>query len=645
MRKVLFFLFLNIALIFQGNAQDVQIYSLPSQIPDEWKDFGDRTYLFIEKQAHYLLGTVHTWDKDANLKLLTESKTGEHWIRPNAGAVAGFSFLYRFGNYNQDVTGVSREQLLHVYIIPMMRYLVRTHLTGDLNTGEGIKWGNAWQSAHWTYMLSTGAWWIWSDLPTDVQEGVRKMVKFEAARFYDIEPPNNLKLDTKSEENAWNSQIFQAAMLVLPNDKDYLLWERLQKKWVISAYIRPADLKSNIKVDGIALSSFKGPNIYDDFTLENHGIVHPDYMNALTLSSQFALYFAMQNKQIPQSIFFNKKGIYEDLKWFSLPDGGYDYPTGQDWPIFRNPDWFLTHVMMAAYSKDQDAPVLARRVLDCIEKMQKRNNAGNVYQNTENFFPSGQTDLLFSGSLSWLSLYYMTKVPDDLTENTGVKFLESGKIILNRTPKAIQSLSWGSTIMFQSVANDLDRVFDSNTRNGIGYIILKGQTKTLPVTLGKDLQLKNKKNQFTAVFSVNHGDKITAYYTINSLKSRMVISEKLIADTDITTQTIATSFYGVLNNKNWVFEKGQRNILTDAGKSYTFLSGQGNRELLNSKSINIDGVVLFHSLKKMNASYTSETKISTSRITDRLILNDIVGDKSWSRGQVISETVYEIIME
>ncbi|HEX7411128.1 MAG TPA: hypothetical protein VF298_03215 [Bacteroidales bacterium] len=108
------------------------------------------------------------------------------------------------------------------------------------------KWiGAPWQSANWSYMLATGAWWIWNDLPADVQEGVLKVVKFEAARFYNIEPPNNLKLDTKSEENAWNSQIFQAAMLLLPHDKDYLLWERLQKKWVISAYIRPADFKTN----------------------------------------------------------------------------------------------------------------------------------------------------------------------------------------------------------------------------------------------------------------------------------------------------------------------------------------------------------------------------------------------------------------
>ena len=190
MKKILLILFTGITFLLITNAQKVQDYSLPPVIPQQWKEFSDRIYLSVEKQAHYLLGTVHEWEKDRSLKLLTDSKIGEHWIRPNTGAVAGFSFLYRFGNYNQSITGVSRDQLLNNNIIPMMRYLVRTHLTGDLNTSEGKKWGNAWQSAHWAYAMGKGAWWIWNDLPDDIQEGIRRIVKFEAARFYNIEPPS-----------------------------------------------------------------------------------------------------------------------------------------------------------------------------------------------------------------------------------------------------------------------------------------------------------------------------------------------------------------------------------------------------------------------------------------------------------------------
>lgn len=628
MRNYIIFFFLTIALICRVNGQEVQTYSLPSEIPAKWKDFGERIYMSVEKQAHYLLGTVHNWEKDQNLKLLTDSKIGEHWIRPNAGAVAGFSFLYRFGDYNQAITGVSRDQLLIHYIIPMMRYLVRTHLTGDLNTSEAKKWGNDWQSALWTYELAKGAWWIWDNLPTDIKEGVLKAVKFEAARFYNIEPPYRLEENTASEENAWNSEIFQVAILLMPNDKDVPFWEELLKKWVISSYISPADLKSDAKIDGVQLSSFKGANIYDDFTLENHGIVHPDYMGCFMLSFQFALDYSMQSKQIPDFLFFNIKEIYDNLKWFALPDGGLNYPSGEDWTIFGNPDWFYHHCYMAAFNHDPDAPELARRVLDCTEKMQKRNAEGNVYTEEENFFPSAHSDLIFCGALSWLTMSYMNNIPDRFTEKTGIKIFESGKVIINRTPKAIHSLSWGSKIMFQSLANKYDRVFDSDMHNGIGYIILKGESEPLPLSLGKDFKLDEWKNQFIAGFSVNHGDKITAFYTLKSYSDRMEVSEKLVANMDVETQIIATSFFGILNNKDWIYEKGLRKIHTDAGHDYIFRSRQGNREALNVMEIIIDRSVFFRSKKTMQASYESETEYNSSRITDRLILNHLTGERS-----------------
>jgi hypothetical protein len=645
MKKLIFFYILLLTLVLQANSQKVASYSLPSEIPYRWKDFGERIYLIIEKQAHYLLGNVHEWEQDKSLKLITESKIGEHWIRPNAGALVGFAFLYRFGVYDQDIIGVSREQLLKDNIIPMMHYLVRTHLTGDLNTSEGKRWGNGWQSTHWAYILAKGAWWIWNDLPTDVQEGIKKIIKFEAARFYDVEPPFQLKLDTKSEENGWNSQIFQAAMLLMPQEQDYQLWDNLLKKWVISAYVRPADLKSSTIVSEILLSTFKGANLFDDFTLENHGIVHPDYMGAFILTSQIGLDYAMQDKHIPEFVFFNNKGIYENLKWFTLIDGGLNYPSGQDWPIYSIPDWLFLHIHSSAFRNDPDAPELARRVLDSIEKMQRRNSAGNVYQDEENYFPSAQSDLIFYECISWLSLFYMNNSFDEFKDRMGVKLLEFGKIIINRTPKAIQSLSWGNNIMFQSVVNNYDRVFDSHMQNGIGYIILKGQDKALPVKLENNVKLKVKRKKFVAEFSVNHGYEITAYYTLKSYVNRMKVSEKLIANTDIKTQTIATSFYGILNNKDWIYEDGKRIIRNDTGKSYTFLSGQGKYESFSTNEINIDGYVLIRSDKKMNVSYLSETRIYRSRLTDQLVLNHLEGERTWIKGQIISKTDYEIKME
>ncbi len=156
-------------------------------------------YLASQKQARYLLGTVRPWKEDASLLLVTDSRSSENWIRPNSGTVEGLAFLYRFGPYDETIVGVPREQLPKT-VLPMMRYLVTTHVTGTRPTSDGRPWGDAWQSAHWAQMLGRAAWWIWEDLPDDLRTGVRRVVAHEAGRFVQAQPPHRIELDTKAEE-------------------------------------------------------------------------------------------------------------------------------------------------------------------------------------------------------------------------------------------------------------------------------------------------------------------------------------------------------------------------------------------------------------------------------------------------------------
>src|SRR5262245_43974343 len=64
-----------------------------------------RLYLAAEKQFHALLPQIHGWKEDPELRLITESKSGEHQIRPNTAMIEGMAILYRFGPYDEKVTG------------------------------------------------------------------------------------------------------------------------------------------------------------------------------------------------------------------------------------------------------------------------------------------------------------------------------------------------------------------------------------------------------------------------------------------------------------------------------------------------------------------------------------------------------------
>lgn len=615
---------------------------MPFQIPDQAdpsiRRVQERLYQVAQKQAHHLLGTVRPWSDDAKLKLLTDSKSLEHWIRPNGSALQGFSFLYRFGPYDDKIVGVGRAELLADTIVPMMRYLVATHVTGERPTGDGKRWGNHWQSAYWAQLLGRAAWWSWADLPEDVRAGVRRVVAHEAGRFVDQTPPHQLERDTKSEENAWNSMIFNVAILLMPADPQRAAWERALQRWVMSAYLRPADEHSDKLVDGRPVSAqFTGANIYDDFTLENHDKVHPDYMGAFTLSVTCRLDHVMTGRQPPEATLHNVPGIYENLKWFFLPDGGCVYPNGEDWELFVNiPGWSDLHVEMAVYARDPDAWSLLQKCLDTTEKMQARHADGAIHAREEYFYPGAQHDTMQELAREWLMLQCAGSIENQPRPPSGVKQLDFGKVLIHRTPKAVHTLSWGPVIMAQCVPLRTDRVISPHDRSGLGTVRLQGQRRALPLKL-ESAEISSMRDGFIGALVVRHGDAVRAALTVRSRPDgTLVVRETLTALGDTTTAEVATGLVGVLNNPKWVYERHERRIQMDEQvETIPALSGK-TLDGPAAHRIDIDGALEIRSSKPLQARYWGTKKIERGRATDELYLNYLGEPSEWKAGQVIS---------
>ncbi|GAB6186872.1 hypothetical protein [Thermopirellula anaerolimosa] len=615
---------------------------LPLTLPEshdpsvlEWQG---AIYDAAQRQARYLLSLVHPWREDSSLLLATESRSEEHWIRPNTGIVEGLAFLYRFGPYNTALVGVDRDALLPT-IVGMMRYLTATHVTGNRVTGDGRPWGNAWQSAHWAQMLGRAAWWLWDDLPDDLRRDVRRVIAHEAARFVDAVPPHQLKNDTKAEENAWNSQIFSVALLLMPDDPRREAWERAFQRWVVSSFLRPADEHSSRIVDGRPISEqFIGANLFDDFTLENHGMVHPDYMQTFGLSLGCELDFRMTGRRPPEALLYNTAGIYENLKWFVLPDGGFVYPSGQDWRLFRNADWLRGHILMAVFGHDPEAWPLARRSLEVIRRMQARNPSGAVYQPQEFFFASTQTDLLRSLAHAWLVLRYASDTKGEYHDRLGIRRLDSGQIILNRTPNAVHTLSWGAVVMAQCVANRLDRIVSPDQRNGIGHIRLEGSPKALPIKL-MDAAVTDKDGGFDATLIVEHGPGVVRadLRYVSRADGRFEMSERLTALQDVTTAEIATGLIGILNNPTWIYETGRRRVTVDGQTVLVEALGGKTIDAAGSRELDIDGVLHITAPRPLAAWYGGAKDYERARVTDRLYLNRTAESRDWKKGDVISE--------
>ncbi len=616
---------------------------LPAEAPAAVRDAQGRIYRAALEQARYLLGTVHPWEEDASLRLLTESRSGEHWIRPNTGAIEGFAFLHRFGPYDDRAVGASRAQLLRDTLAPMMRYLVATHVTGSRPTGDGKRWGDAWQSAHWAQMLGRGAWYVWADLPADLQDGVGRVVAHEAGRIAQSEPPHQLRSDTKAEENAWNSQILSVAMVLLPSDARYAEWEKAYQKWVLSSFLRPADERNDTEVDGRPVrEQFTGANIFDDFTLENHNIVHPDYMTTFSLSLGCAPDFALTRRPMPEALRFNVAPIYENLKWMLLPDGGFVYPNGQDWELFRNPSWLGKHVLMAVWGGDPDAWAWVLRGLEVLEKMQARSADGAVFHPGEYFFASTQHDLFRSLASAWLSLQLSGEIDHAPRERLGVRHWESAKMILRRSPKAVHTVSWGARIMAQCVPCRLDRMVSPHERNGIGHVRLAGDRAALPLRL-QQAEIREGTNGFEVRLTVDHGQAIRAELAFRSeADGSFVMAENLVALTNLVTAEIATGLVGILNNPCWIYEKARRRLAAD-GRPVEAASGCGLQWRWDGvRRITVDNVLAIDSPAPLRAAYLAADKAERGRVTDRLVLNHLPGDRAWISGAAISS--YQVVL-
>ncbi|MBN1908852.1 MAG: hypothetical protein JW818_03860 [Pirellulales bacterium] len=605
----------------------------------------DRLYRAAQLQVPFFLQQIHPWVKDPSLLLATESRNGEHWIRPNTGIIEGLAFLCRFGPYDEKLTGRSRDSLRDDVLFPMMRYCVATHVTGDRATGDGRPWGDAWQSAHWAQMLGHAAWWTWDDLPEDLRRGVRRVVAHEADRIARAKPPHQLHRDTKAEENAWNSQILSIAVVLMPEDARRAKWETAFQKWALSAFLRPADATSDKIVDGRTVAEqFTGANLSDDFTLENHGFVHPDYMSTFSLSLGCTLHYRLTGRREPEALLHNVPGIYDNLKWFALPDGGCVYPNGQDWELFRHPIWFYRHVLMSVYAQDPDAWSLMNRSLDALDKMQRRYPSGRIYGPGESFFPSAHSNLFRYLARGWLVLEAAGPVPDAFRPKQGVHRLDSAKIVLHRTPTGVHSVSWGAKTMAMCVPLGLDRVISPHQASAVGHIRVEGHPKPLRTSL-IHADVQNTKDSFLAKLVVDHGkDQVRAEWTIQSdAQGQFRLKEKLVALRDVTTDEVATGLIGVLNNPEWIYQTGPRKLTLNGepivvkplgGKTFT---REGVRRLKIEPSLGIE------SDAPLRIHYVGATEMKRGRATDELYLNYVGQKHAWQRGQTISE--WEVHMQ
>ncbi|MGI8416390.1 MAG: NPCBM/NEW2 domain-containing protein [Nakamurella sp.] len=331
----------------------------------------------------------------------------EQQIRQPASEALALAISLKTGGYDPSRTGVSTAAATAI-TLRLITSLAHHHLA---NTAGG--WGDDWQTALWAYFAGSAGWLMWDDLDSTERQLVQNMVTHEADRFIDYQVPyfqdRTGKViypgDTKAEENAWNADVLQLATSMMPNGPHWALWMRKNLELMISAFSRPSDLTNREMVNGERVSDWlNGSNIYQNGTLTNHNIIHPDYMATIEESTSAPLSYALAGLPTPKAAFFNAAVVYSALvdDQFSSPPyaapGGtmyvqgphgeatkdIYYPQGNDWGTNRRAHFALldAQASLFGFGAGTDGPTAAQweaaqnqEVLD----MQSRFPDGQTY--------------------------------------------------------------------------------------------------------------------------------------------------------------------------------------------------------------------------------------------------------------------------
>jgi hypothetical protein len=584
------------------------------------------------QQARALVSEVRPWNNipgTALLPLTRRAPSSESGIRPNAHTAKGLALLARVVPeevFPADFTSAQAREIARA----LLRSLIRSYGAGGETCTDGKPWREQWQSAYWAALAGEACWLLWDDLNPEERWLAARMICDEADRFVGVVPPTQLQRDSKAEENAWNSQVISLAASMFPAHPRHALWRETATRWIVSAFARSADLEETALVDGRPLRDWlTGANVFDDFTLENHSRVHPDYLACTyLLTSQIPLY-AWGGLTPPDALHHNVLAIHRTLRLLATPEGSVVYPNGQDWGLHRNIDWLEYHAGIAVVYQDRSAATLLRQSLATVQRMAARQPDGTVYLPGETKLASDQAMVLEYGAHTYALMAQLGEGPAPLPDDAlqaqlaGVHVFPAGRFAVIRSPDSLTTFSWGAQAMGQVVPLRHDLLLSPETRGLVGYVGLEGQPPDTPVVRNIVLAPLSAGFGLTGVLERAGGTVEQRVGFLTLPDGRVVYTDRVTATGPLRPTLLDLGTLGVLNDVDWPWHTGVR-TLTSASGTHTFAATRAAQEdpvVFDSPWFHLDGLGIVRVATSGPARYVPAPSGAAGRLEQRFHLN------------------------
>ena len=621
-----------------------------------WPLAGPETELSRESYARlvrYLKLTsprFRDWPYLANCRYHKREGSAEWDVRQNGTVALGYAAILR-GPYDEKLGGVPRKQLL-AELIQLLRTVSVTHYANFLPTSDGKPWGNHWQSAYWAGIIGEAAWLVWAQLPEDVQLMVARMVEHEANRYNTRRPDSGYLLDTKAEENAWNSEAIALAACMFPDHPNAKLWHERARVYMINAFTRSGDRTSDRVVDGKPLRErVTTVTLHEDYTLENHHRVHPDYLSCSSLNLRNALLYKAAGLPLPESMSFGARETFAVFKGLAATNGSCFYVNGQDWWPHQHDVPLILAAFMGVLHGDREGAYLERTTLDFFGKMHARFANGSAWDSREYNYANAEEEMV----MRYTELYLLHRMfgegpkpvsrDEFLASRAGTRLFERGGFVVHSTASKYASFTWRNGVMGLVFADDDTWLTAPYERGLVGSLTVKGKRDDKPKSLRQSV--RELPEGFAAAAEVSRCQgTIRQWLAMVSLPGRPVVYlERLAAAADIEVDRVRTAAFGILNEDAPGINPNQRTLHSATGKRVVVGYAEGPSTELGIKGtwLNVDNRLGVVTSAASGFRYQDENRYRQSRLREVLTAHALDGMGAVDAGKTFGKAAVLVL--
>lgn len=446
-----------------------------------------RYYAMVLKWLRYPLKHFHSWPNRPDCGYFF---SGCGWYGADQADMAAVTaILSKMGDYDEAAAGIPREALRDI-AVKTLRYACFTHDTGpeDCVRVDGknklqanTKWGGnyiPWKDNRAKFfqgtqvgtglaMFGIAAWILWEDLDEETRRMCYRVVTDYAERWSECDPRDGVYFDTQCEENAWTASGIAVAAHMFPDDSRAEKWKHASVNWMLGSAGLPTDRYDSSRLsDGTILRErLTYITFHPDFTTENHGVVHPDYMlAAISFRVRTNLFTLLSGEEEYPGLRCNWKEIYDKtLKVWAAEDGGAVPVQSQDWWYYKTSYSLTAHAATNLMFCDPEAAYLEKITLDCMETVQNGNESGCFMENDpskciirkESFQDTGDMETSFATHLLTAYLYHYllgegeAPLSREEFESSvdGVYSYPFGGSVLKRSEDSFSCFSWRNSAL------------------------------------------------------------------------------------------------------------------------------------------------------------------------------------------------------